>query len=126
MEWPGEILRPTSITDQIFIKANRIRSIEEKRGLQKSTKGLSLNLSVSSLLHHGADSAGIMTGRRYPDRISNGSPNCMRTIFKKAKALMLDKHHDYGEAWRSMRISSYTDLILMKINRTESRSKIIG
>ena len=39
--------------------------------------------------------------------------------FQKAKALMLDKNHDYGEAWRSMRISSYTDLILMKINRTK-------
>ena len=38
--------------------------------------------------------------------------------FQKAKALMLDKNHDYGEAWRSMRTSSYTDLILMKINRT--------
>ena len=39
--------------------------------------------------------------------------------FQKAKALMMDKNHDYGEAWRSMRISSYTDLILMKINRTK-------
>ncbi|MEG2790908.1 MAG: DUF1599 domain-containing protein, partial [Odoribacter sp.] len=39
--------------------------------------------------------------------------------FQKAKALMLDKNHDYDEAWRSMRISSYTDLILMKINRTK-------
>ena len=39
--------------------------------------------------------------------------------FQKAKALMLDKNHDYGEAWRSMRTSSYTDLILMKINRTK-------
>ena len=41
------------------------------------------------------------------------------TYFQQAKTLMLNKHHDYGEAWRHMRISSYTDLILMKINRTK-------
>ena len=41
------------------------------------------------------------------------------SYFQKAKALMLDKNHDYDEAWRAMRISSYTDLILMKINRTK-------
>ena len=42
-----------------------------------------------------------------------------QAYFQKAKALMLNKNHDYDEAWRAMRISSYTDLILMKINRTK-------
>ena len=80
MAW--RILRPTSITDQIFIQLE---------------------------LGPGED---IPTDQQ---RISQLYEN----YFQKAKALMLDKNHDYGEAWRSMRTSSYTDLILMKINRTK-------
>ena len=107
MAW--RILRPTSITDQIFIKANRIRSIEEK-GVCKINEGIVpefigiVNYSIMGLI--------IPTDQQ---RISQLYEN----YFQKAKALMLDKNHDYGEAWRSMRTSSYTDLILMKINRTK-------
>ena len=100
MAW--RILRPTSITDQIFIKANRIRSIEEKGVC--SIMGL-----IQLELGPGED---IPTDQQ---RISQ----LYESYFQKAKALMLDKNHDYGEAWRSMRTSSYTDLILMKINRTK-------
>lgn len=112
------ILRSTSITDQIFIKANRIRSIEEK-GVCKVNEGIVpefigiVNYSIMGLIQlelgPGEDTAEGRTQitQRYDD------------YFRQAKALMTDKNHDYGEAWRSMRISSYTDLILMKIKRTK-------
>lgn len=112
------ILRSTSITDQIFIKANRIRSIEEK-GVCKVNEGIVpefigiVNYSIMGLIQlelgPGEDLHAEQT------RIAEFYEN----YFQKAKALMMDKNHDYGEAWRSMRISSYTDLILMKINRTK-------
>ena len=116
MAW--RILRPTSITDQIFIKANRIRSIEEK-GVCKINEGVVpefigiVNYSIMGLIQ-----LELGPGEDIPtdqQRISQLYEN----YFQKAKALMLDKNHDYGEAWRSMRTSSYTDLILMKINRTK-------
>lgn len=112
------ILRPTSLTDQIFIKANRIRSIEEK-GICKVDEGVVpefigiINYSIMGLIQlelgPGEDT------KSEQDHIAQ----LYETYFQKAKALMLNKNHDYGEAWRSMRISSYTDLILMKIYRTK-------
>lgn len=112
------ILRSTSITDQIFIKANRIRSIEEK-GVCKVNEGVVpefigiINYSIMGLIQlelgPGDDT------HAEQKKISELYEN----YFQKAKTLMSDKNHDYGEAWRSMRISSYTDLILMKINRTK-------
>lgn len=112
------ILRPTSITDQIFIKANRIRSIEEK-GVCKVNEGIVpefigiINYSLMGLIQlelgAGEDK------REEEERIAA----LYEEYFRKAKNLMLNKNHDYGEAWRSMRISSYTDLILMKIKRTK-------
>lgn len=112
------ILRPTSITDQIFIKANRIRCIEEK-GITKINEGIIpefigiINYSIMGLIQ-----LELGTGE---DSIANHEQiaGLYNTYFQKAKALMLDKNHDYDEAWRSMRISSYTDLILMKIKRTK-------
>ena len=86
------ILRPTSITDQKYIKANRIRSIEEK-GITKVGPG--------------------------NDTPQDEVLRLYQNYFHKAKELMLAKNHDYDEAWREMRVSSYTDLILMKINRTK-------
>ena len=112
------ILRTTSITDQIFIKANRIRSIEQK-GTCKVHEGIVpefigiVNYSIMGLIQlelgTGEDAASDH------QRITA----LYDTYFQRAKNLMMDKNHDYDEAWRSMRISSYTDLILMKINRTK-------
>lgn len=110
------ILRPTSITDQIFIKANRIRSIEEK-GTSKVDEGVIpefigiVNYAIMGLiqLQQGCNES-LSTAEISKLYIS---------YFQQAKSLMLDKNHDYDEAWREMRISSYTDLILMKINRTK-------
>ena len=110
------ILRPTSITDQIYIKANRIRSIEEK-GITKVGEGIVpefigiINYSIMGLIQlqlgPGNDTPQDEVLRLY------------QYYFQKAKELMLAKNHDYDEAWREMRVSSYTDLILMKINRTK-------
>ena len=110
------VLRPSSLTDQIYIKANRIRSIEAK-GQQKINEGIKpeyigiVNYSVIALiqieLDRGKDlEPGIAETERLYDKYIN-----------KAKDLMLDKNHDYGEAWRTMRLSSLTDIILMKLKR---------
>lgn len=112
------ILRPKSITDQIFIKAQRIRSIEEK-GTSKVNEGIEpeyigiINYCIMALIQLGLNS----------DKDLELSAEELEPLYDKevadTKSLMLDKNHDYGEAWRSMRISSYTDLILMKILRTK-------
>ena len=111
------ILRPFSVTDQIYIKANRIRSVEEK-GVTKVDEGIEpefigiINYSIMGLIQLEFGSLG--------EKIPNEKIQALYDdYFDKAKTLMLAKNHDYGEAWRNMRISSYTDLILMKIERTK-------
>jgi len=112
------ILRPRSITDQIFIKAQRIRSIEDK-GTQKVSEGIAseftgiINYSVMALIQ--------LELNDYDD-ITLDIDEATRLYDKYialAKSLMEDKNHDYGEAWRDMRISSLTDIILMKVFRTK-------
>ena len=111
------ILRPSSITDQIYIKARRIRSIEEKGTSKIDEDARSefigiVNYAIMGIIQlhvtpsEEAMDADVVIG--YYDRFSS-----------TAQKLMLAKNHDYGEAWREMRISSYTDLILMKIKRTK-------
>jgi len=111
------ILRPESLTDQIYIKARRIRSIEET-GVSKVDEGIRpefigiINYAIMGLIQlelspSETELAKNETRRLYDDK------------FEVAKKLMMDKNHDYGEAWRNMRISSYTDLILMKLKRTK-------
>jgi hypothetical protein len=112
------ILRPISITDQIFIKAQRIRSIEEK---QENKVGESIedefigivNYCVIALIQMELDISEDM--EMNPDLILKHYD----TKTEMCKQLMVTKNHDYGEAWRDMRVSTYTDLILMKILRTK-------
>ena len=113
------ILRISSLTDQIFIKAQRIRSIEDK-GLQKVDEGVIpefigiVNYSIIGLIQLELGVAEQAEEIQY-DQVMN--------LFDKyaleAKQLMLDKNHDYGEAWRDMRGSSLTDLILQKLLRVK-------
>ena len=112
------ILRTSSITDQIFIKAQRIRSIEDK-GKQKINEGIKpeyigiINYCVIALMQL---DLGEKDGMELPLDI------CIKNFDKHinaAKSLMENKNHDYGEAWRKMRISSLTDLILMKLLRVK-------
>ena len=112
------IMRPSSITDQIFIKANRIRSIEVKgvtmvdEGIKPEFIGI-VNYGIIGLIQ-------LELGYAEKDDMTEEKALDMYERFAdKALNLMLAKNHDYDEAWRSMRISSYTDLILMKIYRTK-------
>ena len=111
------ILRPTSLTDQIYIKARRIRSIEEK-GVTKVGEGVKpefigiINYCIMGLIQ-------LELGTSDQEIPNETIQELYDTYFNEAKTLMMDKNHDYGEAWRNMRISSYTDLILMKIQRTK-------
>ncbi len=112
------ILRTPSLTDQIYIKANRIRSITEK-GTSKVNEGVKpefigiVNYSVIALiqLELGASEDINMD----PDK----AVKLYEKYFYAAKSLMEDKNHDYGEAWRNMRISSLNDIILMKLLRVK-------
>lgn len=111
------ILRPESLTDQIFIKANRIRSIQVKgeamvnEGILAEFIGI-VNYGLIGIiqLQLGAAEA--------PDITVEQAVALYDAAAADTRALMIAKNHDYDEAWRSMRISSYVDLILMKILRT--------
>jgi len=111
------ILRPKSLTDQIYIKAQRIRSIEEK-GVSKVDEGIRpefigiINYAIMGLIQ-------LELGPSDTELNPEETLALYEKYFNEAKTLMQDKNHDYGEAWRNMRISSYTDLILMKIKRTK-------
>jgi hypothetical protein len=111
------ILRPTSLTDQIYIKAQRIRSIEEK-GVAKVDEGVKpefigiINYCIMGLIQ-------LELGPSDKEVANETIQELYDKYFNEAKTLMMDKNHDYGEAWRNMRVSSYTDLILMKIQRTK-------
>ena len=113
------ILRISSLTDQIFIKAQRIRSIEQK-GFQKIDEGSFnefvgiVNYSVIGLIQ-----LDIGVSEQAEEMEYNEAINRFDKMINMAKELMLDKNHDYGEAWRDMRVSSLTDLILQKLLRVK-------
>jgi len=112
------IMRPQSITDQIFIKANRIRSLELK-GVSMVDEGI--KPEFIGIVNYGVIGL-IQLAKGFADTTDMTAEEAM-TLYDKyiteTKELMYAKNHDYDEAWRSMRISSYTDLILMKIYRTK-------
>ncbi|WP_372949822.1 DUF1599 domain-containing protein [Mariniphaga sp.] len=111
------ILRPKSLTDQIYIKASRIRSLEEK-GISKVNEGIRpefigiVNYAIMGLIQ-------LELGPSELELDKEKTLEFYDKYFQTAKSLMQDKNHDYGEAWREMRVSSYTDLILMKLKRTK-------
>ena len=111
------ILRPTSITDQIMIKALRIRSIEETK---ENKVGESVEDEFIGIYNYSI--IGLMQLKHWNNPTDFSVDEIMRLYddeMEATKHLMLKKNHDYGEAWREMRVSSFTDLILMKINRTK-------
>jgi len=112
------ILRPSSVTDQILIKAKRIRSLEIK-GVALVNEGI--YPEFQAIINYGIIGL-IQLELGYADIVDINPDEAMGHYDKysqQALELMLRKNHDYDEAWRSMRISSYTDLILQKINRTK-------
>lgn len=113
------ILRTSSLTDQIFIKAKRIRSIEEK-GFSKVDEGIRseyiaiVNYCVMALVQIELGESSENTELDFDEGVV-----LYEKHFLASKALMENKNHDYDEAWRDMRLSSLTDLILMKLLRTK-------
>jgi hypothetical protein len=111
------ILRASSLTDQIYIKARRIRNIEEKKGEMRIAEGTRpeyigiINYGIMALIQLELENATNITD----DQID--IPALYNKWFANVRSLMEDKNHDYDEAWRNMRISSLTDIILMKLNR---------
>jgi len=110
------ILRLPSLTDQIYIKAQRIRGLQENE-VQKIAEDQTnefigiVNYSIMALIQL---QKGVVL---QPDMSLEEAVQLYEEQVAKTKQLMLDKNHDYGEAWRVMRVSSLTDLILMKLLR---------
>lgn len=110
------MLRPSSLTDQLFIKAKRIRSLEIKK---ESLVGEGILPEFMALINYGL--VGLIQLREgFVDEIDMNNDEAMALYDEFAGSclsLMLKKNHDYDEAWRGMRVSSYTDFILTKIER---------
>ncbi|MBA2744735.1 MAG: DUF1599 domain-containing protein [Flavisolibacter sp.] len=110
------VLRTISIIDQVYIKAQRIRTIQEK-GAQKIAdditsefKGI-INYSIIGLIQ-------LKLQENDPEELEHDfAVKMYHDYFTRAKGLMENKNHDYGEAWRQMSQESLTDLILMKLQR---------
>ena len=110
------ILRPSSLTDQLFIKAKRIRSIEITG---ENHVGESVRGEFIALINYGIIGL-IQLTHPFVDTVDISPDEATKLYEQYEKAtyeLMLKKNHDYGEAWRDMRVSSYTDFILTKIER---------
>ena len=112
------ILRLPSLTDQIFIKAQRIRSLQENevRKIDEDETGEFIGIINYSIMALIQLELGVVD---QPDLNVEEATELYDAKVKLTKDLMEAKNHDYGEAWRSMRVSSYTDLILMKVHRTK-------
>jgi hypothetical protein len=112
------ILRLPSLTDQIFIKAQRIRSLQENE-VRKVNEGEAgefigiINYSIMALIQLELGVAD------QPDLTDAVATSWYDAKIKETKTLMENKNHDYGEAWRDMRVSSLTDLIIQKLLRVK-------
>ena len=112
------IMRSQSVTDQIYIKANRIRSIETK-GTSRIDEDV--RSEFIAIVNYGVIGL-IQFHLGFSSTVDIDNPEALALYDKyitETKELMYAKNHDYDEAWRNMRISSYTDMILMKICRTK-------
>lgn len=119
------ILRPSSLTDQLFIKAKRIRSLETTG---TTLVGEGIRPEYIALINYGIIGL-IQLKHGYADTVDTTAEEAMRMYDSHAKEcleLMLRKNHDYNEAWRDMRVSSYTDFILTKIQRVKEIENLKG
>ncbi len=119
------MLRSSSLTDQLLIKARRIRSIE--------VKGVALveddtRSEFIALINYGIVGL-IQLEKGFADSVDMSNEEAMKYYDKyqeEALQLMMRKNHDYNEAWRMMRVSSYTDFILTKIERVKEIENLNG
>lgn len=119
------LMRPTAVTDQILIKADRIRSLETKG---ESWVDEPIDDAFRAIVNYGIIGL-IQLNLGYADRKDVSPEEALKLYDKNMAAtreVMLAKNHDYNEAWRKMRVSSYTDLILMKLMRTKEIEDNLG
>ena len=119
------LLRPESLTDQLLIKAKRIRSLEIKK---KSLVGEGIRPEFIGLINYGIIGL-IQLEHGFVDAVDMTTEEALSLYDKYAKAaleLMLKKNHDYDEVWRAMRVGSYTDFILTKLVRIKEIEDING
>jgi len=119
------ILRPQSLTDQLYIKAKRIRQLELTG---ESLVGEGIRPEFVGLVNYGIVGL-IQTEHGFSDSVDMDNATAMdeyRKHAREALELMKRKNHDYDEAWRGMRVSSYTDLILTKIERVKEIENLSG
>lgn len=112
------IMRPQSVTDQIFIKATRIRSLETK-GVSKVGEGILPEFMA--IVNYGIIGL-IQLKLGFSDSEDLTADECIKLyddLIADTRELMIRKNHDYDEAWRGMRVHSYTDIILQKLMRTK-------
>ena len=119
------ILRPSALTDQLFIKAKRIRSLEIKK---ESRVGDGIRPEFIALINYGIVGL-VQLAKGFVDEVDMRPEEALALYDRYAREaleLMLKKNHDYDEAWRSMRVSSYTDFILTKIQRIKELEDLHG
>ena len=119
------ILRPSALTDQLFIKAKRIRSLEIKK---ESRVGDGIRPEFIALINYGIMGL-VQLAKGFVDEVDMRPEEALALYDRYAREaleLMLKKNHDYDEAWRSMRVSSYTDFILTKIQRIKELEDLHG
>ena len=119
------IMRPQSLTDQIFIKAKRIRTLETGA---ENLVGEDINSELIGIVNYGIIAL-VQLDLGFVDQLDITPDEAMALYDKKAQGaleLMKRKNHDYNEAWRGMRTTSYTDLILTKIWRTKQIEELEG
>ena len=112
------MLRPSSLTDQLFTKAKRIRTLQVTG---QSLVGEGILPEFMALINYGIVGL-IQLEKGYADKVDMTNDEAMALYdqyAEKCTALMKMKNHDYGEAWRDMRVSSYVDFILTKIERVK-------
>ena len=112
------IMRLPSITDQLYIKAQRIRTLEEKKIARVADSAVDEYIAIVNYCVIGIIQLELSDCDNTDLSVSQVSEKYEKAI-SETTALMFDKNHDYGEAWREMRMSSLTDLILMKIYRVK-------
>lgn len=119
------VLRLASLTDQLYIKVLRIRNIET---MGKAFVADSIEDEFIGLVNYGLIGL-IQSGLETSDQVDIGNEQALSLydkVVESARMLMLQKNHDYGEAWRLMRISSFTDLILSKVLRVKQIEELEG
>lgn len=112
------IMRPRSLTDQVYIKACRIRTLEEI-GADKAAVAEGIEPEFIGIINYSAMELIQLKRRTYEPLAPAAAMKLYDEAIAEATNLLRSKNHDYDEAWRKMRVSSFTDIILQKLLRTK-------